>query len=450
MKVWKYFAALPFMMTGLWAASPAVDELVLPEKLYPQLDAMLKRAVQQSPRMIGRALDLEVAEGARIESRSNILPSVGGSYRFNKARDERADIDETLDVDKSYYDFSLSQPIFHWGERKNLVRMGAIQKKIADGNYREGYRLLAQEIRGQYLMLIVRKSYVEKVRISDKFNQDSLAQAEERLRQKVASDAEMFGVRINAERSTIEREKQEFEFENAKRALGRLTGGEITDQDIATEIPVIADSSGAFNNVLAGFLSQKDPVNPQAEELRDRIVMEDLSYRNQKTRLLPKFNFLIGLNQDEQSYTTNNAAKFRVNSTYAGVSVNWTIFDGFAASGGKRSALARRRSNENQYRILTEQLAADAQTQVKMLNFSARNMSIADRMLISAVGSYEARQAEFARGVISESNVTQDRLSYYDARINAINTRIDYLLKTGDFLGLVAEDPVLANAPINK
>jgi outer membrane protein TolC len=450
MKVWKYFAAVPFMVTGLWAASPAVDALVLPEKLYPQLDGMLKRAVQQSPRMVGKALEVEIAEGGRIETRSNMLPSIGGSYRFNKARDQRADLSETLDVDKSFYDFSLTQPLFHWGEKRNLVRIGAIQKKIADGNYREGYRMLAQEIRGQYLTLVVRKAYVEKVRIGDKFNQDARKLAEERLRQKAASEAEMFSVRINAERSTIEREKQEYEYENAKKSLGRLAGMTITDQDIASEIPVIADSSNSLNSILAEFLSQKDPVNPQAEELRDRIAMDDLSYRNQKKRLLPKLNFVIGVNQDEQSYTTNVAAKYRVNSTYAGVAVNWTIFDGFASSGGKRAALARRRNNENQYRILTEQLAADAQTQVKMLNFSARNMSITDRMLVSAAGSYEARQAEFARGVVSESNVTQDHLYYYEARINAINARIDYLLRVGDFLGLVAEDPVLANAPSNK
>ena len=46
MKFCKLLAAWPLLATSLWAASPTVNDLVLPEKIYPQLDAMLKHAVQ--------------------------------------------------------------------------------------------------------------------------------------------------------------------------------------------------------------------------------------------------------------------------------------------------------------------------------------------------------------------------------------------------------------------
>lgn len=450
MNVWKYFAALPLLAVSVWAASPAVNELVLPEEMYPQLDSMLKRAVQQSPRMVDKLIELEMAENSRIEARAGLLPNLSGSGRFYKARDKRADRPgENLDVDKAFYDVSVTQPIFYWGERRNNARIGAIQKSITEGNYREGYRLLAQEIRRTYLQLIVHKIHLERTRIANKFDQDARTLAESRLQAGVASEAEIFGARLTAERSQINLERTEHELETGLRSLSRLTGVTVTEQDIATEIPTINYQAQNIEQVLAGFLSQKDPPTPQAEALRKQMNIDDLAYRNQKTRLLPKFSFQVGLNQDEQSYTTNSADRYQVDSMYAGLSVNWTIFDGFAASAGKANALARRRLNENQYRALTEQLAIDAQAHVKSLNFSARSMSITDRILVSAAGSYQARKAEFARGVVSENNVIQDHLSYYEALISADNARIDYLIRLADFLGLVAEDPVLANASTN-
>ena len=71
--------------------------------------------------------------------------------------------------------------------------------------------------------------------------------------------------------------------------------------------------------------------------------------------------------------TINVAQKYKVNSYFGGISVNWSIFDGLAAGAAERNALARRRQVENDYRSLTEQLAQQAQTQVKQINFSARS-----------------------------------------------------------------------------
>ena len=83
MKIGRSFLAVPFLAVSVWAAAPATNELVLPEKLLPQLDAILKTAVQQSPRMLNRALDMEIAENNRIQARANLLPSANAWFNLN-------------------------------------------------------------------------------------------------------------------------------------------------------------------------------------------------------------------------------------------------------------------------------------------------------------------------------------------------------------------------------
>jgi len=82
----------------------------------------------------------------------------------------------------------------------------------------------------------------------------------------------------------------------------------------------------------------------------DQIEVEKLTYQNINTRLRPQLNLLIGTSQDQQSYTTNIANKYKVTDYFAGLSLNWTIFDGFATKGSKVSSLARRRQLEQSYR----------------------------------------------------------------------------------------------------
>jgi outer membrane protein TolC len=451
MNIRKLLAVIPLLASGLWAASPAVNELTLPEKLYPQLDVILKQAVQQSPQMINRTMDLEIAENNRIAARANVLPNAGGYYSYYKAWDDRADLNGRVKVDKVGYSFSITQPVYHWGERMNYVRMGEIQKKIAQGNYQDGYRLLAQEIRSQYLQLIIKKLSLERSRVINKYNQDVRNAAEDRLAKKVISEAEIFIVRLNAERALIDLERAGLDFESAKQSFARLTGTpQLEDGAIPEQVAEASHPAEALERVLAAFLAQKDPPTIAAVNLRSQIELENLTYRNQKTRLRPKFNFVVGTSQDQQSYSLDVAQKYKVNSLFGGLAGTWTVFDGFAAKAGQRNALFRRRQVENDYRGLTDSLAREAQAQLKQVDFSARLMSIANRLLAATKGGFEVKKTDYARGVVSENDVTLANMNYYEALISANAARADYLARVGNFLGTVAEDPVLANIAPNK
>lgn len=426
------------------------DALALAERALPGLGPILESAARQSPRMVSRALDLEIAENNRRAARAGLLPSVGAQGRQVESRDDRADQPTTLSASKVYYDVSLTQPIFHWGERRNGARIGEIQQQIAQGNFREAYRGLAQEVRQRYLSLVVQKRALARARDYVAFTAQQVRLAEERLAKKVISGLEIYPVRVAAEQAEIALERAEFDFETAKASFARLTGARaLQDAEIPDAIPALSHQPGPVDRLLAGFLAAAQPPTPEALTLALNREIEELNYRNNKTRLRPKFNLVAGANQDEQSYTLNTAQRYRLNSVYAGVSVNWTLFDGFSSQMAVRNSLARLRQLELDREEMVHRLGQQAQGQAKQIYFSARSMVIADRGLVSAEGNLKSKQEEFARGAVSESDVSLAGLQLHDARIAAFNARADYLQRVGDFLGTLAADPAVSHADAN-
>ncbi|MEJ1974424.1 MAG: TolC family protein [Lacunisphaera sp.] len=457
MKFLRLFAALPLCILGFSSANLTAHDLTTPEQLYPQLDVILKQAVAQSPRMIRRAADLEIAENDRIGARAGLLPSVGGYYAYYKSHDKQELLydnpanssSQTYTLTKTPYALSIAQPLFYWGERKNSAKIGEINQSIAEGQYREGYRLLAQTLRGEYLRLIILKLSTERARYYQAYASDQLKQDQDKLTKKVISEAEIFGTQVAADRADIARDRAEADLDSALRSFNRLAGSgtNLTEADIPANIPKIAANDAGLEALMKGFLAQKDTANPEAITLRKQLEIENLNYKISRTRLLPKVSLSAGLTQDEQNNYFGQGARYSVNSAYAGVSLNWVLFDGFAAGAAQRNSLARRRQLEGDYRQLTERLATDAGTQVKQIGFSVRSMAITERLLESSEGNLRVREEEHGRGVRSDSEVSLAKLGLYDAQLNALSARREYLISVGDFLGLVVEDPVLGNIP---
>jgi outer membrane protein TolC len=447
MKLLRFLAVVaPLFFAALQGVKTQASDVVTPEELFPQLDVILKQAVAQSPAMVSRAVDQEIAENDRIVARAAMLPTVGGYARFFESWDERSDLSERTKFEKVYYDFSITQPIFHWGERRNLDRIGEIRLKLAQRLYRDGYRVLAQEIRGRYLRLIIEKVRAERAAFNATYTADRLKRDEDRLRTKAISEAQIFSTRIAAERAQIYRERTRFELENSKASFARLTGQPpLTDEQIPDAIPEITDQGPALEQLLAGYLSQKDSPTSEAFALRQSLAIERNNLANAKVRLLPKVSLMAGASQDEQSYTVDVANKYQVDSLYAGLMLNWTIFDGFSAGAAKRSAYARLRQLERNYTDLTTRLAETAQQQVKMASFYAREAAINNRLLESAEGFVNTQREAFGRGVISEEDVGSAQLNHMDNRMTAYLSRADYINQVCEFLGTVVEDPVLGN-----
>lgn len=424
-------------------------EVALPEQVLPGLEPLLTAAMQQSPRMVSRVIDLEIAEQDRIGARAGLLPNFGGSLRYQEGEEEREGRPGFVPASKIYYDLTLTQPLFHWGERRNNDRIGEIRLQVAQQNHREAYRNLAQEVRQRYLALVVQKVLVARSRLYAEHATQQLRQAEDRHAKKIIADSALVAAQQTLERALIGRDRTEFDYEEGRLGLARLLGRpEVADADLPDQVPAIPFDLANLQPQLQAFLRADDLPTPEAQNLRRQIRIEELQYANQKTRLRPKLNLSAGVTQDEQSFTFNVSERYKVNYRYVGMTVNWTIFDGFAAQAGRRAALARKRKAEHEYTETADRLARAAQTQVRHLEFAARNMSLADRALHASEGMVVVRRDEAKRGLASETDVLLAELALLDARVGAYQARNDVLVRTCDFLGLLAIDPAVQKAPV--
>jgi len=415
----------------------------------------LNHALQQSPTMLRRALDLEIAENSRIQARSAVLPSVSANASLNRSKDTNKYVYTNSSSESVFwttttpYAFSISQPVFHWGALRNTVAIGKIEESLAKAEYSEGYRVLAHTLRMDYMRLMVRKLSARRAAFYLEFIKKQLVLDEARLAKKEISDMQIAKVRLSAEQAQIAYESAQFDFETAKTSFARLSGMPVlSDEAIPEKMPVIPYTESTFNDQLAGFLSQPELPTTEAVVARKRLAIQKLSYASAKTRLRPKVNFSTGVSQNVQRNLYGTVDTYEVTSVYAGISVYWTIFDGLASGAATRSTLARYRQLEIDYKGLTERLAQQAQTQAKQVNFAARSMKINDRALTDSEGGLKARLEEFARGTVSEADVSLTRISVYDTEIYAYNSRIDYLFRVGEFLGTIVKDPVIANVAI--
>jgi len=422
------------------------DELPrMPEDVFPQLEAILDEALKQSPRMLLQQLSLDAASGALTQAKAGLYPSIGGYYNQTETKDKREDRPgQTLDTSKTYYNVSLTQPVFHWGERRNNARIGEIREQIAEKKYEEAYRSLASEIRGVYLNLISIKNQLVNSEFALKQANEALRSGEERAAQKLISEGAVFPLRISAEQAALNVATLESSFLYSQQHLEALTGQPAPSlEDIPDEIPAQAYYKPTYDNLLSDFMGQRDPQTPTLDVLRQQIEIDQLTYKNQRKRLLPKLNFIVGLSQDEQSYTINNAQKYGVQSKYVGVTVNWQIFDGFAARGAVRSALASKRQSELSYRMAVDNLQRTVQTAARNIALASRQMAISDKLLENSLAYLDFRQEDFKRGNASEADVNQAQANYYSARVSAINSRINFLMKQVEFVSQIARDPAM-------
>lgn len=451
MRLIRFFALGSTLLLALPSArsqTVQTSALPVPETYLPALKEILSAAVRQSPRMIARNAEDAAAEGNRIVQRAGQLPSVNGWAQYYPwDRQKRQDLTSATTTTRLNYNLTISQPVYHWGALQNNTRIGELQLRMTQGQTADGYRILVQEIRSQYMALIVKKAGLNRAHLSRQMAEDSYTVARTKLEKKVISDADMFMPTLSRDQTLLLEDRLTEDFDSAKRVFGKLCGmPPLTDDQIPDEIPEIPDGAPAFEPILQSYTS-KEPESYSLKFVGDQIAVEKLTYENINVRLRPNLNVVAGTSLDQQSYTTNIAQKFRVTDYFVGVQLNWSIFDGFAVSGAKASSMARRRQLEQSYKNLSTDLTDAAKSQYKQIGFSRRSMELSNRMLNGSVGALREKKNDAGRGLATEADVNTSLLQLHDSQISAYIARSDYLIKSSDFLSTTLQDPALANLP---
>ena len=431
-------------------AQPSQNLPPLPEDLLPALRPILVSALEQSPQMIARNIEIAQAEGTRIQNAAGLFPSLGTSLQYGSNSTTTSYLASVSASNSGFlYSIYAYQPVYHWGALKAQAEIGKIGVRIADRQYAEAYRQLVVSLRTQFLTLIAKKMVLRNADYSLQQATEYLAIMEEKLRTKSVSPGEVNGPRLTVADAQLARDRAVEDLENSKRVF-LLTAGQadLDLQAVPDEIPRPTYVPELIAQLSLRFLKNEGEGSYPILNLHDSIKQADLDYRIARVRLLPKLGLSAYISQQTQTYVTGGQlGQYITKSNNYNVVANWSIFDGFATRGAKLSALSRKRNLEHSLRTTVGQTLAQVRDQEKQLGFSWRSVELAQQRRDMAEDVVQRFTEEVKLGRSSQSVVDSSRVDYYQSELVLALARGEFLGRWSEFVSTLGVDPILDRIP---
>jgi outer membrane protein TolC len=431
-------------------AQSSADLPPLAEDLLPELRPFLVSALGQSPQMILSNINIASAEAVRLQLYAGLWPNVSGAASYSASK---ATVAQQTNISSTssglYYSLGLSQPIFQWGAVKNRALSGTVGVKLSEHQYADAYRMLVVSLRTQFLALVGKKIALRNAEFALKQAEDGLARAEAQLKNGRISPEAMMEPRLGVDEARLARDRAVEDLEYSTRIF-LLTVGQtnLGADQIPAEIPRPVYAPDVVTRLLQRFVQTGADGTYAALSYHDYLKMADIDYRITKVNLLPKLSFSAGFSQaNVTSASLNSVSQVGVFSNYWNVVASWSIFDGFATRGAKRSVLLRKRSYESSLKSITTQALADARALEQRLGFAWRTSQISETRRNVSLTRAQRLQDDLSRGKASQTAVNSALLSTYYQDLALASARGDFLNNWSQFVSTLCVDPMLNLIP---
>lgn len=451
---WRH-AGITLLIIGFWVSgaggqTTASRATPLPEEMFPELKGIMEQALQQSPTMMLKNIELAQSEANRMTVVSQMLPSLGTSVSYNVSD---AAVSSNTDVKSRssgvFYSASLSQPVYRWGTLQAQAEAAKIQLHITQRNYAEAYRQLALSIRNQYLGLVAKKIALRNAEAARERAAYTLSLEESKLQYGRISQADIIAPRLEMDDARLRADRAAEDLAAAKRYFARLTGlPEPEDASIPAGIPQVNYDPVDTGTMASAFLGQGWEFSPSIVTARDWVRVAELNYKVAKYRLYPMFSFGASLSQSNSTQASQSSvSQVGVLSQYLGITASWTIFDGRATKAAKISARANQRYYERLLQNQTDALFDQVRSMEKQLGFSHRAILLAETRYTQAESAARQRRDELQQGLSSQVALDAALAAQDSYSLNLLNYRLDFISRWSEFVSMVETDPALQYLP---
>lgn len=421
-------------------------ELLLAEDLFPELRPILYQAAEQAPGILARNVDRAIAEANAVIANSDRYPSVGGLLRYDYRREDRLDRPDISYSKKLYYFFQARYPIYHWGAVKAASDIGEIGVQLAEGQLETAYRQTIQTIRSQYLNLVIQNIDLSNLRATLDFRREELAKQRESYEAGEIASNRIGSLDFSLREYQLSYDRLESEFQFTVRQFARLVGDDtFTDASISDHFPEVGHNPDQMAGLLVRFVEGGFAEDPRVTSAELQIEQEKGNYRIYNVRNRPKFNLTAGLTQDEINYDANIANKYATTALFVGVSLNWSIFDGFETRGLKTASLLRLNRLRQARQELDQVLVDEANQAAKRVKFAAEALDMGRIRLAGTQGIAATAEKDFEAGIVSEDSLESSRRQVRDAETRVARLKADYLNSLSAFVVLVGGDTLVSD-----
>ncbi len=430
-------AGLFFASLSGYAQSANLPEQ-FPENVISPLNEILDSAMTQSNRMELRNIAERDFEGRRIASSAPQNFQVGSNVTYRKEQD--FEDSNSMIGDRLYYSLVLSKSLYHWGALKAGKRKGEISLEIEELKSFDTYRLLAVDIRKQYLNIILAKKELEiSQRKLDRANAQ-FALESDRLEAGNASSAQVYNLEVGVIAAELDLLRKENAFDDKVKVLGRLAGHEadLIASSIPSEMPAIAPLGMEEIAGLAQQFEEGVANSPSIQTYSKSMELyeSDLKIANQRRK--PKIGLSVGLTQFELDERGSRRAE---EILYGGVNVSWNIFDGGSTKGSKVSAMARVEQIRNQFEYAKSNYLFNLERAQSLLDLNARILTREEEALNQWQTHLRDIQIEVEQGRNSSDSIDIARLSLANQEYRTYKSRADYFNALVNLSSLLGVDP---------
>ena len=445
MRLPKTLPLLLLAMASLRAEAPSVTG-TMPEDFLPGLGPLLKTAVEKSPNTILSNINVAQQEAQRYVYASSLWPQLNGNANYSVI-DESVTGGTPSTQKGVFYNFTLNQPIFQWGALKNNAAIGDLGVKIARRQFAEGYRLLAVEIRRQYMYLVGKQITLRNARFRQKIAEEGLKTDQAKFDSGSASQAELQGFKLGLEQAQLDTDRAAEDFAYAKRVLTRLVGIDgLPDDSVPLEIGHPEFSPALADAVLTGFVGGGVESAFQSQVYAMQIKQQDLGYQIAKVRLLPKVNFTASyLLEDNTQAFSGFVSQVAVREETYSLGASWSIFDGFATRGAKLGALETKRQYERLRKNFVDNSIDQITDMRQQVGLSSRALSLSE-VHHALIGAEVQRILDDVKlGYASQATIDSSTQNLYQTDVELAGARTDYFMQWSAFISLAGIDPALDN-----
>lgn len=420
------------------------DGFIFAEDLFPELRGLMLRSVDESPSLLVPALSVEQREQEARQARGENRPQARLFLRAVGHYQVREDIDDEFGGNVNA-NLTVTQNLYHWGA---FARREALARKRV-----EAERLQYAEQSGRHFMQM-RRVYLQWLLLGER--RDILEKSIALNQSFVDARRQLVAVGQSSEQDVLEMEARLLEnrealasvqsgLEMMESSLRQLVGQSFAADRMSRPSLAVIEPMGEreFADLRARVLGNSPARTLQGERLAVFEEMEADQMAILSKRTWPMLQLVAGAFTDTLEGINQQDSVWRV-QYFAGLQVQWNIFDGWQTDALKRAALARKRTLALQGQQAQERARGEAEALLARIELNRKQIearALRQNLLERRV---ELLREQAERDLVTGTDHIEGEINYLDVRQRLMEARVDYLMNLMELAQLLQWDPALS------
>ncbi len=437
-KVFKFFVSGVICAAVLPSVRGEVAETIpLPEDYFPELRALLEVSGTRAPALVQVGLDRQIADQELKVARSRYYPTLGVNGNFGYRFESRSGDAEDYEAVSANASIGVNRPLYHWGSIEAQVNIGEINYENSLIRTRQQFQDIVVQLREDFLDLVLNEMRLRNARLRRNILEQEIAQKRADFDEGRLSPEGYLTFQIDLENSLLEIEDLEMRKDRLIQQFSRVAG---VDGDLGIPARVGALDSETLERLFGGkfvgegWADETDTVriaqNELEKEKRNLVIVE--------SRQRPNLSFAASVSQ--RPVNTANENDVDSIAYFAGISLGWNIFDGFATQANKRISLLRARQIEFDYRNMMEEKMQAEQDFRERILIRLRKHKLLESQLDLYTQIYQRAKSEHEMGQTSSNALRASQLEFYSRELRVHESRAEILMLLTRYLVLTGRD----------